>query len=486
MSINQQLSAIWQLLVNNFEYGASVEEISAALPFELERRTLQRRLDLLKEQGAVNMVGKTKSTRYIAAVNEYRPRPKVSEASKVSITLSGPASLALQALSQPLALRNAVNVNVFFLESYRPNIDNYFTEAERKQMHILGKTKFTGYAAGTYAKGVMHALVTDLAYNSCRLEGNAYTHQDAEQLFVNGEFSGFASDMEHQMILNHKDAIDFLVNNAQDANFDIYTLLNLHALLSNNLLLDASHAGQLRSLPVNLEDTTYTPTANVRQIEERFKQMLEKALQITDPFEQSFFIMVQLPYLVPFADMNLSVARLAANIPMLKKNVMPLAFHEMPTELFQQALLCVYEQNRVDVMKDLFMFAYQQSCERYTHVKHRNGEPDPFRIKYREQIRTVLFDIVTGNMLQDAAAGAIEQHASAMPPCDLLRFTELVEKELKALHEGNIARYWIRPAEFMVWKAGWESGGSTSIIGSRVVRMEQLITAANQYFKSPS
>ena len=156
-----------------------------------------------------------------------------------------------------------------------------------------------------------------------------------------------------------------------------------------------------------------------------------------------------------------------------------MSFHEMPAELFQQALISVYEQNRVDLMKDLFLFAYQQSCERYTHVKHRNGEPDPFRIKYREQIRTVLFDIVTGNMLQDAAAETIEQHASAMPACDQLRFSELVEKELEALHEGNIARYWIRPAEFMVWKASWLSGESTGIIGSRVVRMEQLITVAN-------
>jgi hypothetical protein len=91
----------------------------------------------------------------------------------------------------------------------------------------------------------------------------------------------------------------------------------------------------------------------------------------------------------------------------------------------------------------------------------------------------VLFDIVTGNVLPDAAAVTIEQHASAMPACDQLRFLELVEKELEALHEGNIARYWIRPAEFMVWKASWESGRSTGIIGSRVVGMEQLITPAN-------
>lgn len=480
MSINQQLSAIWQLLVSNFEYGASVEEISAALPFELERRTLQRRLDLLKEQGAVNMIGKTKSTRYIAAVNEYRPRPKVSEAPKVSITLSGPASLALQALSQPLDRRNPVNVNVFFLESYRPNIDNYFTDEERRQLHAMGKTKFTGYPAGTYAKGVMHALVTDLAYNSSRLEGNNYQHQEAEALFVKGELSTMASDMEHQMILNHKDAIEFLVNNADDTGFDTYTLLNLHALLSNNMLLDADHSGQLRTLPVMLEGTTYNPASQPRQIRERFTAMLEKASQITDPFEQAFFMMVQLPYLVPFADMNLPVARMAANISLTKKNLMPMSFHQMPAELYQQALVSVYEQNRAELMKDLFLFAYQQSCERYTQVKHRNGEPDPFRIRYREQIRTVLFDVVTGNMLKDAAAETIEQHAAAMPVSDQLRFAELVEKELEALHEGNIARYWIRPSEFLVWKASWNSGElSSGSMTTRVVRMDKLLTVAN-------
>lgn len=478
MSINQQLIAIWQLLVNNFEYGASVEEISAALPFELERRTLQRRLDLLKEQGAVNMVGKTKSSRYIAAVNAYRPRPKTVEAPKVSITLSGPASLALQALSQPLERRNPVQVNVYFLESFRPNIDHYFTDAERKELQRMGKTKFTGYPAGTYTKGVMHALVADLAFNSCRLEGNSYSHRDTEQLFEKGEWNPNASDLEHQMILNHKDAIEFLANHAQDTGFDPYTLLNLHALLSNNLLMDASHAGQLRALPAVIEGAAYTPAALAKQVQERFSLMLEKASQITDPFEQAFFMLVQLPYLWPFADMNLPVARLAANISLMKKNLMPLAFHHMPAELFQQALLSIYEQNRVELMKELFIFSYAQSCERYTQVKHRHGDPDPFRIKYREQIRTVVFDIVTGNMLRETAMDVISHQAVAMPAADQMRFSELVEKELATLHEGNIARYWIRPSEFMVWKSSWESREQQAVSIPRVVRMEQCRTAA--------
>jgi hypothetical protein len=478
MTINQQLSAIWQLIANNFAYGASIEEISAAMPFQLERRTLQRRLDLLKEQGVIQANGKTKSTRYTATQHEYRPRPK-ADVPKVDIRLSGPASLALQTVSQPLEKRNRVNVNSFFLEGFRPNIDNYFNEEEKKQLNEMGRTKFTGYAAGTYAKGVMHAMVPDLSWNSSRLEGASYAQHEAEALFSRNEFAEGLSDLEHQMMLNHKDAVEFVVNTAEDIQFDKYTVLNLHALLSNNLLVDASTSGRLRRLPVVISQSTYIPAGSARQVEESFTMLLEKAGQIRDPFEQAFFMLVQLPYLQPFADVNMPVARIAANISLVKNNLMPLIFSEIPVELFEKAMLSVYELNRTDILKDLFIFAYERSCARYRLVKHKNGEPDPFRITYREQIRTVVFDIVTGNMMGDAANEVIEHQASAMPARDQLRFSELVEKELATLHEGNIARYWIRPAEFIVWKASWESGLTEQAVATtRVIHMGALSSVA--------
>lgn len=477
LQINQQLLAIWQLLQQNFEYGASIEEISAALPFEMERRTLQRRLEMLQAQGAVNVSGKTKATRYLASAVSYRPRPKIA-CTAVKVELSGPATLAMQSVSQPLDKRNRVNVNGFFLESYRPNIDNYLTDAERKRLHEMGKTKFTGYAAGTYAKGVMHALVADLSWNSCRLEGNVYSHPETEALFTRGELAEHASDIEHQMVLNHKDAVEFMVNRAEDVRFDSYTLLNLHAILSNNLMLDASRSGKLRTLPVAIAGSTFVPASQARQIEERFHLILEKASQISDPFEQAFFMLVQLPYLQAFSDMNLPVARMAANISLTRNNLMPLSFQDLPAEMYEKALLSVFELNRVDLLKDLFMFTYERSCNRYAQVKHTFGEPDPFRIRYREQVRTVVFDIVSGNMLPDAAGEAITAEASTMPALDQLRFHELVQKELATLHEGNIARYWIRPSEFIVWRATWDTGIADMPSASRVVRMNRFLTAA--------
>ena len=82
-------------------------------------------------------------------------------------------------------------------------------------------------------------------------------------------------------------------------------------------------------------------------IEECFEQVLATAAAISDPFEQAFFVMVQLPYLQPFDDVNKRVSRLAANIPLIKANLVPLSFEDVPRDLYTEAILGVYEMKRV-------------------------------------------------------------------------------------------------------------------------------------------
>lgn len=106
------------------------------------------------------------------------------------------------------------------------------------------------------------------------------------------------------MILNHKDAIEFLVENAADIGFNRYTILNLHGILANNLLADPTAAGRLRHISVGIGGSVYHPPETPHLIEECFAQLLATASAITDPFEQAFFAMVHLPYLQPFDDVN--------------------------------------------------------------------------------------------------------------------------------------------------------------------------------------
>jgi Fic family protein len=78
-------------------------------------------------------------------------------------------------------------------------------------------------------------------------------------------------------------------------------------------------------------------------IEESFDQILATAAAISDPFGQAFFVMVQLPYLQPFDDVNKRVSRLAANIPLIKRNLTPLSFTDVPRQTYTEAVLGAYE-----------------------------------------------------------------------------------------------------------------------------------------------
>jgi len=102
------------------------------------------------------------------------------------------------------------------------------------------------------------------------------------------------------MILNHKDAIEFLVGDADEIGFNRYTILNLHALLANNLLADPTAAGRLRYIAVGNRALYIPPAGDTSAHRGKLRSDLATAAAITDPFEQAFFVMVQLPYLQPF------------------------------------------------------------------------------------------------------------------------------------------------------------------------------------------
>lgn len=140
------------------------------------------------------------------------------------------------------------------------------------------------------------------------------------------------------MIINHKDAIEFLVSAADEIGFNRYTILNLHGILAQNLLADEAAAGRLRHIAVGIEKSAFHPLEVPQLIEECFRQVLPTVQAIRDPYEQSFFAMVQLPYLQPFDDVNKRVSRLAANIPFKKENLSPLSFAGVPRSTYTESI----------------------------------------------------------------------------------------------------------------------------------------------------
>jgi len=165
---------------------------------------------------------------------------------------------------------------------------------------------------------------------------------------------------------------------------------------------------------------------------------------------------VHLAYLQAFEDVNKRVSRLAANIPLIRENLCPLSFVDVPERAYIDGVLGVYELNRIELLRDVFVWAYQRSCARYSAVRQSLGEPDPFRLRYRTLVADIVAEIVHGNMDKKAATAFIKQRAMEdIPREDQARFVEVVETEVMSLHEGNIARYRLRPAEYQIWLERW-------------------------------
>ena len=439
--------------VAQFPDGASAAQITGALAEPGARRTLQYRLRALVDAGRLRLIGEGRAARYHHG-DEIIAQP--GPADIVPISPEGSAVLAY--VRQPVAVRQPVGYERSFLDRYRPNETFYLTQQQRDHLATIGKPQIEAAAAGTYAKQILNRLLIDLAWNSSRLEGNTYSLLDTRRLLDFGEAAEGRGPREAQMILNHKDAIEFLVANANDVGFNRYTILNLHALLANNLLADPTAVGRLRHIIVGIDGSTFHPLEGPGLIEECFDQILATAAAIDDPFEQAFFMMVQLPYLQPFDDVNKRVSRLAANIPMIRANLAPLSFTEVPGDLYTRATLGVYERNDITLLRDVFLWAYQRSAARYAAVRQSMGEPDPFRLRYREQLRDVVRDVVRGAMSRQATrAHLVTTSREFIPTADQDQFAEVAETELLGLHEGNFARYLVRPSEFAAWQQIWNA-----------------------------
>lgn len=430
--------------------GLGIDALQATFP-DVPRRNLQRQLAALTSEGRLLAVGNARARRYRAVPRA--PADIAVEEVESAIPLSAAGTQVLTLVRRPLARRTPVGYRHDFLEGYRPDQTFYLTKSQRDHLHQLGRSPVENRPAGTYARQVLDRLLIDLSWASSRLEGNTYSRLDTQNLIQFGQAAAGKDQLEAQMILNHKAAIEMLVDQAEDVGFNRYTLQNLHALLSENLLPDAGAGGRLRRIEVAISGSVYQPLAIPQQIVECFDTLLAKASSITDPFEQAFFAMVHLPYLQPFEDVNKRTSRLAANIPLIQQNLSPLAFVDVPEDLYVEGTLGVYELTRVDLLRDVFLWAYERSCQRYTVLRDALPAPDPLRLRYREAMRVLVGDIVRGGARRDDVTAVRHAVTALVDPDDIEEVVALTINELNQLHEGNIARYRLRPSEFRDWLA---------------------------------
>ena len=450
--IEQQNEEIINLLGNHPE-GLSRGRISELLSFSIHDKALQRRLVTLVDNGRIARTGERKATRYHSI--ESPIETDKGHLKDASANIFSPKSQEkLKFLDTPLHAREKVSYNRDFLDSYVPNQSQYVPKKIRESLFQEGK-RFDGQlAAGTYARQICQRLLIDLSYNSSRLEGNTYSRLDTQKLVEEGIFAEGKVHEETVMIMNHKEAILFLVENAQDIELNSLTIRNLHHLLSQDLLANPQACGNIRTLEVDIGQSTYKPLGNPHVLKELFELILQKAKKITDPFEQSFFLLVHLSYLQAFEDVNKRTSRLSCNIPFIKGNLCPLSFTDVARDDYTAALLSIYEKNDVEPMLELFAWAYSCSCKQYGVAKKSLGEIDAFRIQYRQQRKAIMGQIVKQGLHGSAGEKVIESYCQEQGIEDIDKFTAMTLADLSTLHAGAIIGLGITEAQLETWLAG--------------------------------
>jgi hypothetical protein len=345
--------------------------------------------------------------------------------------------------SLPPTRRPKVSYNIGLLERYTPNETRWFSQEDIERLHEAGGDKKLD--ASTYSRAIAQKLLVDLSFASSALEGNTYSYLDTQVLVEFGQAAEGKAAEETQMILNHKEAIQYLVDNISEIEISPRELRTLHALLSRGLIEPAA-VGDVRKRPVDIGGSAYVPLSIPQKLTEELASVAAKAAAIQEPFEQSLFLMAFISYLQPFLDVNKRTGRLACNIPLLKNGLAPLSFLEMDKEKYVEGLLVFYELNRVDLLKSAYIQGYVDSASRYDAYVGRDRSAVELEVQRRADIHAFVKSYIEKSVRQGRRVDTdvhAHEYFHAEPKDLQSKLIERVGKIIAALNDANHIAYGI-------------------------------------------
>ena len=255
----------------------------------LARRTAQRWLHALTERRLARPCGEGRARRYVSGMGMALGVAEDSpEYTADDVPISADARDIPAALSIPSFQRGKADHDPCFVERYVPNDTFYLSASLRHSLRLTGHIETEEALGTTYGLEITNRMLVDLSWASSRLEGNTYSRMDTLDLFEEGRVSAARSPRETQMVLNHRGAIEMLLRNKDRTGFDRYTLTNVHAALSENLLKKTLDEGRLRRIDVSIGRSTFQPASGPDHVSALADRLLATLAAIENPFEQSF------------------------------------------------------------------------------------------------------------------------------------------------------------------------------------------------------
>ncbi len=214
----------------------------------------------------------------------------------------------------------------------------------------------------TIQKKELERLVIELSWKSSKIEGNTYTLLDTEKLILENKEAPGHSKKEAQMILNHKDAFNYIHENAQSfQNLTRKNLEELHVILVKGLSVGLG----LRQKQVGITGSIYTPLDNVHQITEAVEALSVAVHKMPNAYSKALVALIGISYIQPFEDGNKRTSRLMANAILLSHSLAPLSYRSVNEDDYREAILVFYELNSLVAMKKIFVEQYTFAAQNY-------------------------------------------------------------------------------------------------------------------------
>ena len=308
--------------------------------------TVKRALSELNEEGVLEMSGLGRSTSY-----------ELSNRGLVLLDIDAKKYVEVE----PDKRFGSNQYNFKLLANFPVDI---FTneELERLEKATEKYKKRTADISATLQKKELERLVIELSWKSSKIEGNTYTLLDTEKLLLENKEAPGHSKNETQMILNHKEAFNYIRSHASQ--FQTITRKNLeelHSIIVKNLDVNLG----FRSRAVGITGSIYRPLDNIYQITEAIDELSKAVSQSKTPYAKALLALLGISYVQPFEDGNKRTARLMTNALLISHSLAPLSYRSVDEEEYKAAVLVFYELNSLVPMKKIFIEQYEFAAENY-------------------------------------------------------------------------------------------------------------------------
>lgn len=323
-------------------------EIEAALPEAPSAATLKRLITQAVKRGDVEVVGRGPATRY-----------KLTPQAHVTMELD--IDTYYEKEVDERQVQRAFNFNL--INDTLPKV-NLFTDSE---LHTLEQAQgeFRSHLADmteTEYRKEMERLGIDLSWKSSQIEGNTYSLLETERLLKEKQTASGKTKEEAVMLLNHKDALDFILDVPDYLrDLSVARIEEIHALLTKELGVDRG----IRHRRVGITGTNYTPLDNEFQIREALEDSVRLINSRDNVFEKALLALVLLSYIQAFADGNKRTARIVSNGILIAHGYCPISFRTVDSVDYKKAMLMFYEQNNVAAFKRVFIEQYLFAVNTY-------------------------------------------------------------------------------------------------------------------------